>query len=63
MSGLKIIQIIPAPKDLITMIYDDNGNKKSVPVLVLAVTDFGVVVFGYLDSNGKMAYTPKVSCA
>ncbi|WP_066634463.1 hypothetical protein [Desulfolucanica intricata] len=59
MSGFKITQIMPAPGNLRVQNYDDNSNIKSIPVLVLAVTDFGSVLFGYLNSNGEMAYTTK----
>ena len=49
----QIIQIMPAPGNLFVTTNDDCGNQIKVPVLCLALTEFGFIQFMYVDSDGR----------
>ncbi len=53
--GDKIIQIISVPDNRFSfnaITYDDNGNRKEIPVIGLALTAGGEIQFIYIDSDG-----------
>ena len=52
----KIIQLIPVPAGLYGLAWDDCGNRRTVPLVAVALTETGKVVFLYLD-NGIVART------
>jgi hypothetical protein len=51
--GGGIIQIMPAERGLFVNTIDDCGNNIKTPVLCLALTSSGGILFIYLDSTGR----------
>ena len=58
----KLIQIIPAPAGLYTRTYDDDGNKKTLPLIALGLTDGGGIRLLYLDADGEIREASEVNC-
>ncbi|MGE5415883.1 MAG: hypothetical protein ACM3UZ_03830 [Acidobacteriota bacterium] len=48
----KIVQIIPAPKNLMGFTHNDEGEEIKVPILCLALTERGEIQFMVM-SDGR----------
>ncbi len=46
-----IVQIMPAPKNLFAVVYDDCGCKVEKPCICLGLTELGQILFIYLDGG------------
>ncbi len=46
-----IVQIMPAPKNLFAVVYDDCGYKVEKPCICLGLTELGQILFIYLDGG------------
>lgn len=58
--GTKIIQIMPAPEGLMGVAWDDDGNRKEVPVLAIGLTDCGTIEFLYVRNGYEIGYAKEV---
>lgn len=48
----QLVRIIPPPAGLHAVIYDDDGNRKAVPLIALGLTKYGEIQFLYIGNGG-----------